>query len=116
MLFPSSTARSEYGRFTLRADIPASESAASHLQASTKAEGSPSKKVTGSGAVQLPRALMKCPLQQSLLVTAPGAPVAIDMADVQQLLEEMALWSVHFQISWVSSQLLLFAFFSLHDT
>jgi len=87
-----------------------------HLQASTKAEGSPSKKVTGSGAVQLPRALMKCPMQQSPLVTAPGAPVAIDMADVQQLLEEMALWSVHFQISWVSSQLLLFAFFSLHDT
>ena len=66
------------------------------------------------GDVQLPCVLVQCPMQQSPLVTAPGAPVAIDMADVQQLLEEMALWSVHFQISWVSSQLMLFGFFSLH--
>ena len=116
MLLPSSTVRSEYGRRALRADIPASQTAASHLQASTKAKGSPSKKVTGSGAVQLPRALVQCPMQQSPSVTAPGAQVAIDMADVQQLLEEMPLWSVHFQISWVSTQLLLFGFSSLHDT
>ncbi|KAG2634434.1 hypothetical protein PVAP13_2NG222403, partial [Panicum virgatum] len=87
-----------------RADIPASQTAASHLQASTKAKGSSSKKVTGSGAVQLPRVLVKCPMQQSLSVTAPGAPVAIDMADAQQLLEEMPLWSVHFQISWVENK------------
>ena len=98
------------------ADIPASQTAACHLQSSTKAEGSPSKKVTGSGAVLLPRALVQCPMQQSPSVTAPGASVAIDMADVQQLLEEMPLWSVHFQISWVSTQLLLFGFSSLHDT
>ena len=108
--------RSEYGCRALRADIPASQTAACHLQSSTKAEGSPSKKVTGSGAVQLPRALVQCPMQQSPSVTAPGAPVAIDMADVQQLLEEMPLLSVHFQISWVSTQLLLFGFSSLHDT
>ncbi|KAG2551216.1 hypothetical protein PVAP13_9KG383400 [Panicum virgatum] len=39
-------------------------------------------------------------MQQSPSVTAPGVPVAIDMTNVQQLLEEMPLWSVHFQISW----------------
>ena len=42
--------------------------------------------------------------------------MAIDMDDVQQLLEEMPLWYVHFQIYWVSTQLLLFGFSSLHDT
>ncbi|RLN34424.1 uncharacterized protein C2845_PM03G16250 [Panicum miliaceum] len=57
-----------------RPQAPLPCGAAAARPASTKALGSPSKKVSGSGVVQFPRALVQCPMQQSVSATAPGAP------------------------------------------
>ncbi|PAN42275.1 hypothetical protein PAHAL_8G167400 [Panicum hallii] len=51
-----------------------------------------------------PCALVQRLMQQSASATAPGAPVAVDTDDVQQLLEEMPLRLVHFLISQVGNK------------
>ncbi|PVH65988.1 hypothetical protein PAHAL_1G119500 [Panicum hallii] len=92
-------------RFSVpRPQAPLARGGGAASPAITKAEGSSSKKVCGFGAVQLPRALVQRPMQQSASATAPGAPVAVDTDDVQQLLEEMPLRLVHFLISQVGNE------------